>query len=95
VEAVRGIHHDAVQEIFQIGLSIQSTAARHALSDRLQRQVDELVVALDSVVRASQRAAYELGPVQDAGATSDGRPLGRTTTDLARSVSPLCLVRGC
>jgi DNA-binding GntR family transcriptional regulator len=71
VEAVRDIHNDAIQQIFEIGLSIQSAAARHALSDRLRRQVDELVAALDATVRACHLAAYQLGPVECEGAADE------------------------
>ena len=58
------IHHDAIQQIFEIGLSIQSAAARHDLSTRLRRQVDELVAALDATVHACHLAAYELSPAE-------------------------------
>lgn len=64
VEAVLEIHHDAIQQIFEIGLAIQSAAARHHLSDRLRRQVDELIAALDATVHACHLAAYELSPVE-------------------------------
>lgn len=55
------MHTDAIRGIFELGLSIQSQAARMDLPARLRSGVDELVSVLDAAVHEAQLSAFEVG----------------------------------